>query len=170
MTRKEASALFQEGIVNAKSLVSASRERVATALRINVPYQDRNRHPSGAGGAKNDRKMRGGGGGGSTVAYGAGLLAAREEGGAPGMMVVVVLWRRFRKCSPYPCRWFWASRNGVHHRTACNHPFVCPCELGTYIGSFTLSGHALPSVLLWPSLVPIFVVQTLSRSARAYRE
>ncbi|CAM9228744.1 unnamed protein product, partial [Hapterophycus canaliculatus] len=39
MSRKEASALFQEGIVNAKSLISASSERVATALRINVPFR-----------------------------------------------------------------------------------------------------------------------------------
>lgn len=39
MSRKEASALFQEGIVNAKSLLSASKDRVATALRINVPFR-----------------------------------------------------------------------------------------------------------------------------------
>lgn len=39
MSRAEASALFQEGIVNAKSLLSASSNRVATALRINVPFR-----------------------------------------------------------------------------------------------------------------------------------
>ncbi|CAM9666820.1 unnamed protein product [Scytosiphon promiscuus] len=39
MSRKEASALFQDGIVNAKSLLAASSERVATALRINVPFR-----------------------------------------------------------------------------------------------------------------------------------
>lgn len=52
MSRKEASALFQEGIVNAKSLLSASSDRVATALRINVPFRsvDRNsRQEAGKG-------------------------------------------------------------------------------------------------------------------------
>ncbi|CAN0087382.1 unnamed protein product, partial [Ectocarpus sp. 13 AM-2016] len=39
MSRTEASALFREGIVNAKSLLSASSDRVATALRINVPFR-----------------------------------------------------------------------------------------------------------------------------------
>lgn len=39
MSRKEASALFQEGIVNAKSLLLASSDSVATALRINEPFR-----------------------------------------------------------------------------------------------------------------------------------
>lgn len=51
MSRKEASALFQEGIVNAKSLLSASSDRVATALRINVPFSPVDRTSRG-GGAK----------------------------------------------------------------------------------------------------------------------
>lgn len=49
MSRKEASALFQEGIVNVKSLLSASKDRVATALRINVPFRPVDRAPGQPG-------------------------------------------------------------------------------------------------------------------------
>lgn len=50
MSRKEAGALFQEGIVNAKSLLSASSDRVATALRINVPFRSADRASRQGGG------------------------------------------------------------------------------------------------------------------------
>ncbi|CAM9111170.1 unnamed protein product [Pylaiella littoralis] len=49
MSRAEASALFQEGIVNAKSLLSAPSGRVATALRINVPFRTAVDRPKGGG-------------------------------------------------------------------------------------------------------------------------
>lgn len=41
MSRAEANALYQGGILNAKNLLAASPNAVATALRINVPFRTR---------------------------------------------------------------------------------------------------------------------------------
>ena len=39
MSRAEANALYQGSVLNAKSLLSASLDVVATALRVNVPFR-----------------------------------------------------------------------------------------------------------------------------------
>lgn len=41
ISRTEASALYQGGFLNAKNLVSAPPDKLATALRINVPFRIR---------------------------------------------------------------------------------------------------------------------------------
>lgn len=41
MSRAEADALYQAGVLNAKNLVGATRAVVAAALRLNVPFRSR---------------------------------------------------------------------------------------------------------------------------------
>ena len=41
ISRTEASALYQSGFLNAKNLVSAPPDKLATALRMNVPFRIR---------------------------------------------------------------------------------------------------------------------------------
>lgn len=41
MSRTEASALYQGGVLNAKNMLAASEDSLATTLRTNVPFRSR---------------------------------------------------------------------------------------------------------------------------------
>lgn len=57
MSRAEADALYQAGVLNAKNLVGATNAVVATALRLNVPF--RSRPGGGAQGAAHSLQLMG---------------------------------------------------------------------------------------------------------------